>query len=330
MPAITTKSPGGLNVGNKPSVSNLIVLVGDQDAPITKSIGRAKATAVLHSWITDNIPEPVNAPQLEIAGPPAAPESTKQKTSNACQIFKTTASVSYDQQASAVYGNTTEAAWQQKLASIKHFKSIEAAVVGWRGSAATAKADVLKPPTERVANSTAGIMAGLPYFIANVNGATAFNASGRRGNILAIDDDKDWTGVAQPLTKAIIEDFVQIPYESNADMKTIYLGVHLKESINALFGREWTNEKRVNWNVTEIDTSVGVVQLKLHRYLTPKYGLGDVMIGGDFEFAKLAVLHERKEKLVDNVTADTWQLYSSLTLQVSNAAAFAMLVGAAA
>jgi hypothetical protein len=329
MSVLTTIAGGALQVGNKPSVSDLIVLVGDEDAQFYKALERKKATAVIHSWITDTIPAPDNTPYAEISAPPVAPNSTKQKTTNACQIFKTTASVSYDQEASAVYGNSTEAAHQQKLAAIKHFKSIEASLVGYKGTPGTAKADVLLPPVDRASNSTAGIMAGLPYYISTVNGASSFNAGGRFGNILAVDSTKDWTGTVSTLTWDMIEEFVAIPYENGATMKTIYIGNELKRSLNNLVNRQWENDKNVNRDVSTINTSVGKVEIKLHRMLSSTFGLGDVMIGGDFDFAKIAILGERKEKVPTQETATIWQLYSSLTLEVANSTAFAMLAGAA-
>jgi hypothetical protein len=231
--------------------------------------------------------------------------------------------------ATATYGNSTEEAHQKKLATIRHFKSIEAAVLGFKPSSTigTIKADIVAGYTNRQANTTPGIMAGFPYYISRVGGATAFNAAGRFGNILAVDGDKDWTGTPAALTKGMIEDLAKIVYDNGATMKTVYVGASLKRRINELYPRQWANEQSIRSNVLDVDTAVGVIKFKLHRLLSDAYGLGDVMLGGDFEFAKLMILREDIKLLPEIETAKKWLLYSSLTLQVSNAAAFAMLVG---
>lgn len=319
MAIITTSPTGALNKGNKPSVYDLVELIGHDSAPILTTIKRTQAKAVTHSWFIDDIGDIDIKYYTEISAPEASIAHTKQETTNAIQIFKTTAALSFDQNASSVYGNETEAAHQKKKAMKQHLMKQEGALLG------LGRASVYDAPQFRLANTQEGKMAGMPYFLTL---SEASFSSQRRGNIFAIDTNGDGTGTAKALNLDLLDEFAAIPYEKNARMTDIFVGVNLKRKINQLFSRQLSNEKDAQTTVQTIELTTGPVRLHLHPYMTDQYGLGNAILGGDFSFAKWAVLEEINRELPTTDSAKQWEYYTSSCIQVTNAHAFAMMIGA--
>lgn len=319
MSVVTTNDSGLLASGNKPSVYDIVELIGHGSAPILEMIGKTKAAATVHSWIVDNIGDINLSYPKEIDAPAKALEYSKQKTSNAVQIFKTTASVSFDQEASAVYGSESEESHQKKKAAKIHLMKQEGAFLG------IGRESLYDAPEFRQANSFAGKSAGIAYYL--TLDESAFS-KGRRGNILAVDSAKDGTGTPGELNIDIIDEFAAIPYENNARMTDIFLGANLKRKFNKLFARQLSNEKNANLDVVTVELTTGTARVHLHPYMTDKYGLGDAIIGGDFSFAKWAVLQEKNRELPTGNSAKEWEYYLSGCAQITNAKAFAMLIGA--
>lgn len=329
--AVITTQPGSSNliVGNKPSVLDAVILIGRDDAPLLSAFGRgSKVANVTHSWITDKIPSPVHTPGfLEISGAPAAPASTKQKTTNEVEIFKTTFALSYDQLATENYG-PNERAHQRKLAMINHAQKKEYRILGL-GQDPVAKISVFKPPVKR-SDTQEGLMAGLFYYVAL--GETSFTTVGSygwRGHIMAVDSAQNWSGTPTPLTINMLDELVGKPYDSGASVKRIYVGRDMKRAITELFDRTIQHpSKAMNTDVLSIDLSCGSVEVHLHHMLSAKYGLGDVIIACDTRFASFRPLAENIKMLPQMDSSEKQELYISGTLEVRNATAFSILVGA--
>jgi hypothetical protein len=318
MAIVTAASDGKLSAGNRPSVYDVTELIGHDETPILSVLERVKAFGVTHSWIVDEIGDISVGYYKEISAPAAASANTKQETANAVQIFKTTAALSFDQSASGVYNNVSEASWQKKKAAKQHLMKQEAAILG------IGRQTPFDAPVFRKGNSLEGKMAGLPYYIALSQ--TAFT-NRRKGNIFTADDEGNATGDSVPLTLTLLDEFAAIPYESKARMTDIFVGVKLKRKINALFSRQLSSEESAQTTVSSVELTTGKVRIHLHPYMTESYGLADAAIGGDFSYAKWAVLEEINRALPTSDSAEMWELYASATLQATNASAFAMLIG---
>lgn len=327
MAVLTSKNTGQLIAGNREDVLDAVFLIGQDEAPIMTKIGKgSKAKGVLHSWITDRIPEPENKNFVEISAYPAAPKSTKQRTSNAVEIFMRAAGVSYDQSASANYGKD-EMAHQYELAMKAQAKDVEYRILGL-GRSSAVKTAVFMPPQERQDNVTPGKMGGFFYYVSN--GETAWDTSGdygTRGNVLAFDSAKNWSGSLTNVTTAILEEITGKPYDEGARVKDIYVGRVLKAKVNALFARQWVNDKNANLNISQIELTNGIVNVHLHPFLSDKFGLEDVLIAGDFDFAKYAPLLTTIKQVPETETAIKKMLYMSGCLEVRNSAAFSIGVG---
>ena len=187
------------------------------------------------------------------------------------------------------------------------------------------RASIYDAPQFRLANTQEGKMAGMPYFITL---GEAGYTNERRGNIFAVDANGDGTGTTQALNPDLLDEFAAITYEKNARMTDIFVGANLKRKINQLLSRQLSNEKEAQTTVQTIELTTGPVRLHLHPYMTDQYGLGDAILGGDFSFAKWAVLEEMNRELPTTDSAKQWEYYASACIQVTNAYAFAMMIGA--
>ena len=102
----------------------------------------------------------------------------------------------------------------------------------------------------------------------------------------------------------------------------------MKRAINKFATRQWGNEKAINSSVVSLDMDFGKVNFRLHRFLSPKFGLGDVLIAGDFEYMKNGLLVPTELKdVTTSKTAIQKRYYTEGCLEVRNADAFVIGVG---
>ena len=323
--AITTtgfQSPATSREGLKPSVYENIILIGADETPILKLIGTSSVKGIEHSWLTDSLAAPKKNAQLEISDFNDPNKSTIQKTSNAVQIFTSNVSVSRSMQAVATYGGKELEREVGKKAK-EHKLDMEYALFGL-GRDDDAKKSVFKAPAVRT-EATAGEMAGLFYFLAK--GAKTFT-NGKRGNVMAFDSAGDWSGDATVLNEKILSELLQNIWDAGTTPKDVFIGADLKAAINKIATRQFGNEKKINSSVVSLDTDFGNVNFRLHRYLSPKYGLGDCIIAGDFEYMKNGLLVPTELKdVTTSKTAIQKRYYTEGCLEVRNADAFVIGVG---
>lgn len=316
------QSPATSREGLKPSVYDKIILIGADDTPILSKIGKSKVTNITHSWITDRIAKPKFNAQIEISGFTGADKSTKQKTTNAVQIFTNEVSVSRTMQAVATYGGKELEHEVAKMAK-SHKLDIEFSLFGL-GRDTDAKKSVFMEPKNRT-ETEASEMAGFFYFLSK--GETAFTDE-KRGNVLAFDENGDWTGNATELTEKKLNEVLRVIYDSGVKPKDIFVGASLKQAINKFASRQFSNEKFINSSVVSLDTDFGKVNFRLHRFLSDEYGLGDTFIAGDFDYAKNGLLIPTElQDVPTDKTAKQKRYYTECCLEVRNADAFAIGVG---
>lgn len=318
-------APATENVKLKPSIYGTIIQIGADETPILSKIGTSNVTNPLtHSWLTDTLQEPKRNAHPEISGLTEDTRNTTQKTTNALQIFKTEAVVSDALLKAQQYGGN-EMAYQITKRAKEHKLDIEYALLGL-GRDANAKTSVFKGYVQsNTANNLIGEAAGIFFYLAKNDNAFA---NGRRGNILAFDDKGDWSGAATELTEYKLNTILQNIYNSGAKPKDVFLGANLKGAINAWASRILGNEKHYNQSIVTFDTDFGQVTFHLHRMLSDKYGLGDVLIAGDFDFIKHGLYIPTKiSDVITDKTALSKRIYTQSTFEVRNADALAVGVG---
>lgn len=316
------QAPATERVGLKPSVHDAIIQIGATETPLTAKIGKSKAKGIEHSWIIDPIATPTRNPQMEVSDFVGDSKSTKMKRTNAVEIITTDVFVSRDMMEVATYGGK-EMAYEVAKKAKEHALKLEYMKFGL-GRDADAKVSVFSAPAIRT-EATAGEMAGLFYFAAK---GDALFASGKRGNVHAFDSTSNWSGTNTSMTEAHLNTVLQSIWDAGETVKDIYVGANLKAAFNKLASRQLGNEKTVNMQVSSLETDFGTVNIRLSRFLSDAYGLGDVFIAGNFDYLKDAPL---VSTFLDDVptskTGKAKRYYTSCTMEVRNADAFAIGVG---
>lgn len=323
--ALTTtgyQSPATKRVGLKPSVYDKVIMIGWDETPMLTKIGTSSVSGIKHSWIIDPLGDPERKPQLEISDFEGKGKSTKQMRENAVEIATDEVMISRDAQKVATYGGKELPQEVEKKAK-QHKKKFEQMILGI-GRDANVKVSVFKPPVLR-AETTAGESAGMFHFLAK--GKNAFTA-GARGNVLAFDSTSNWTGNATEMTWEMFNQVLQKIYDGGATPKDVFVGSTLKGRINSFVSRQLSNETRTVQVIKSIETDFGAVNIHLSRFLGEQFGLNDVLIAGDFEFMKHGLLVPTMlEDVTTSKTATAKRYYTSSTLEVRNADAFAIGVG---
>ena len=316
-------APATSNVKLKPSVYEKIIQVGATETPLLTKIGTSSVKSpLLHSWISDTFEKPKFNANDEISEFKGETKNTAQKTSNATQIFITEAMVSDALMKANQYGGN-EMAYQIGKKAKEHKLDMEYAILGL-GRDKDVKKSVFKEYIQ-ANGAVKGEMAGLFYYVTKNEAAFA---NGKRGNVLAFDEDKNWGAKPTELTETKLNEILQTIWNSGATPKDVFMGANLKPAINKLATRYLSNEKHVVGRVVSFETDFGTINFHLHRLLSAEYGLGDVLIAGDFEFMKhgLYISTNIKEVPTD-LTAKAKRFYTQSTLEVRNADAFAIGVG---
>ncbi|TEY00966.1 DUF5309 family protein [Campylobacter sp. US33a] len=310
-------APMTKNVKLRSSVYETIIQVGPDETPILSKIGTSSVTnPLLHSWLTDTLAKPKQNKNLEITGLTEVTKNTVQKTSNATQIFKTEAMVSDSLLKARQYGGN-EMAYQMGKKAKEHKLDIEYALFGL-GRDSDTKVSVFKEYVQ-ANESVEGEMAGMFYYIAK--DAKSFSDR-RRGNVLAFDENGDWTGNATELTEDKLNQILQSIWDKGVTAKDVFVGADLKAAINRIATRILGNEK------TSIETDFGVVNFHLHRMLSKENNLADYLIAGDFSFMKHGLYIPTKiSEVPTDKTALAKRIFTQGTLEVRNADAFAIAVG---
>jgi hypothetical protein len=197
------------------------------------------------------------------------------------------------------------------------------------GRDASSKVSVFKAPVT-MNDTTAGEMAGLFYY--GAKGATTF-ASGKRGNVMALDSTGNWTGATTTLTWDILMNILEPIYNAGETPKTLFVGAALKHAINAFvlqYGTRMVDngDKSYSPIVTKLDTDFGSIDIKMHRFLSAKYGLADTVIAGNFDYIKSGLLIPTTlDDVNTDKTMEAKRYETAATLEVRNADAISIGVG---
>ena len=323
LPSMGHTAPATENVKLKPSIYETIIKIGATETPILNKIGTSKVTnPQTHNWLTDTFEEPKKNANLELSKFVGRTKNTTQKTTNATQIFISEIMVSKALIEANQYGGN-EMEYQVGKKAKEHKMDMEYALFGL-GRDFDPKVSVFKgyiKPQEAIS----GEMAGIFHYVSKE--ATRFE-SAKRGNILAFDESGDWKGEATELTEDKLNQILQTIWNNGVSPKDVFLGAELKGAINKFATRILGNETKLVGQVVSLETDFGKVNFHMHRFLSEKYGLGDVLIAGDFEYMKHGLyIPTVIEDVTTDITAKAKRLYTQSTLEVRNADAFAIGVG---
>jgi len=130
-------------LGNREDLIDVVTRVAVEETPFLSSIGKKKATGVLHEWMTETLDTPADNAQIEGSAAAFGTLTPRVRLGNYCQISRKTGSISKTQEVVSKAGVASEYAHQLKKATTELARDIERA--HWQGvkvagaSAATAR-----------------------------------------------------------------------------------------------------------------------------------------------------------------------------------------------
>ncbi len=204
----------------------------------------------------------------------------------------------------------------------EHKQDMEFALLGLDRDS-DVKKSVFKAPVERVGDSVASEMGGVFHLLAK--GKVNFSG-GYRGNVRAFDTNGDWSGEASLLDDKALNEFLQDIWDRGGNPKDVFIGATLKRAINKMFERQLNaGGKKASTFITAVETDFGIVNFRLHRMLSANYGLGDVMLCGDFSYMKHGLfIPTRLENITTDRTSKSKRYFTESTLDADT---FGIAVG---
>jgi hypothetical protein len=143
-PKAAARSPSATgnagNVGEREDLANFISMISRDETPFLSSIGRTKATAILHEWQTDELAAPTSSAVADGASYTAVnaaqnAEPFRTRLANACQINSKTVTVTGTKRAVDQAGVADEYAYQLKKRGIEMKRDQEFDLVhSWQSS----------------------------------------------------------------------------------------------------------------------------------------------------------------------------------------------------
>jgi len=305
MAILTTNS--GVSVGNKPSVLDLVKLQGAFDTPLFSSFTSGKCSNIIHSWITDKLRAYGDNAQTEISDTTDYSDGSKVLNTNTTQIFTTDVKVSKSQEATSTYGAKS---LQHELmkGSKEHAKDIEFALLGLGNTT------IFTDYVARIANTTAGRMAGIFKFIPDAN---SINVT---GTDVSRAPDADLV-----LSYDVFQSILEPIWQEGGEATSVYTGPALKKVINqfdagnAVVSRVINDSTNYDPRITKVSTDFGIVDVKLHRYFIAANALDKTILAGDFKTCTTRnLITTDLESISNSDTATVKRYYTECTLEVLN------------
>lgn len=132
-------SGNGTNVSEREDLANFISMISRDETPFLSSIGKTKATAVLHEWQTDELATPVSGAQAEgvsysTVNAAQVAEIYRTRLANYTQINSKTVTVTGTKRAVDQAGVADEYAYQLKKRGTELQRDVEYDLVGFGSS----------------------------------------------------------------------------------------------------------------------------------------------------------------------------------------------------
>ena len=298
-------------IGMREDLSDLIYNISPTDTPFMSSIGKTKATAVLHEWQTDSLDAAVltNA-AVEGAAASDATMSPTVRVGNRTQIFQKTIKISGTLDAVDKAGRKSEKAYQLAKASAEVKRDIEVTL--------------LSNQTATNGNSsTARKLGGLQAWLAT-NGDFGVGGSGG-----SLGTTARTNGTNRTFTEAELKTVIKEVYQSGGNPKVLMVNPGHKQTVSAFAGiaaqryMAPSNEPTTIIGAADVYLSdFGTVSVVPNRFMTSTNTGDEVAFVVDPDMAAVAYLRPfQTNELAKTGDAEMTQLLAELTLEVKNQAA---------
>ena len=205
-------------IGQREDLSDVIYSISPTDVPFMSSIGKTKATAVLHEWQVDSLAAAsLSNAAVEGADASSATLAVTTRAGNRTQIFQKTVQIAGTLEAVDKAGRKSEKAYQLAKASSEVKRDMELTLLSNQLAAAGD-------------SSTARTLGGLQAWLATNGDFGTSGVAGASGTTARTD------GTDRTFTEAILKTVVKEVYTAGGNPKVLMVNPAHKQTVSAFAG----------------------------------------------------------------------------------------------
>ena len=302
-------------IGMREDLSDVIYNISPTDTPFFSSIGKTKATAVLHEWQVDSLSAP-SLSNFAVEGATAsdATMSPTTRVGNRTQIAQKTIKISGTLQSVDKAGRKSEKAYQLAKASSEIKRDMETSVLS---NQIAANGD----------SSTARKLGGLQAWLnTNYSGGTD-GVAGSLGTTARVN------GTNRTFTEALLQSVVKSVYAAGGNPKVLMVNPAHKQVVSAFTGiaaqRFMAPSNTPTTIVSAADvylSDFGAISIVPNRFMTSTNSCDETAFVLDPDMAAIAYLRPfQTNELAVTGDNESTQLLAEYTLEVKNQAAHGII-----
>ena len=302
-------------IGMREDLSDVIYSISPTDTPFMSSIGKTKATAVLHEWQTDSLAA-ATLSNFAVEGDTAsdATMSPTTRVGNRCQIAQKTVKISGTLQAVDKAGRKSEKAYQLAKASSEIKRDMETTLLSNQIAA-------------NGNSTTARKLGGLQAWLnTNYSGGTD-GVAGASGTTARTN------GTNRTFTETLLKTVVKEVYASGGNPKVLMVNPAHKQLVSAFTGiaaqRFMAPSNTPTTIISAADvylSDFGAISIVPNRFMTSTNSCGETAFIVDPDMAAVAYLRPfQTNELAITGDNESTQLLAEYTLEVRNEAAHGIL-----
>jgi hypothetical protein len=290
--------------GQREDLSDIIYNISPTDTPLMSSIGKTKATAVLHEWQVDSLAAAsLSNAAVEGADASSATLAVTTRAGNRTQIFQKTIQIAGTLEAVDKAGRKSEKAYQLAKASSEVKRDMELTLLS---NQIASNGD----------STTARTLGGLQAWL-NTNGD--FGTSGVAG---ASGTTARTEGTDRTFTEALLKTVVKEVYTSGGNPKVLMVNPAHKQTVSAFAG---IAAQRYMAPSNEATTIIGAADVP-NRFMNATNACDETAFVVDPDMLAIAYLRPfSTNELAKAGDSEKTQLICEATLEVKNEAAHGII-----
>jgi len=302
-------------IGQREDLSDVIYNISPTETPFMSSVGKTKATAVLHEWQIDSLAAAATNAAVEGAAASDITVTPTTRVTNRTQISEKTIKISGTMEAINKAGRKSEKAYQLAKVSSELKRDMEKALLN----------NTVKSAGN---SSTARVLGGLQTWLSTGYVGGTSGVAGSLGSTARV------SGTDAAFTEAMVKTAVKAAYTAGGSPTILMTTPTQKVNISAFTGvaaqRYMAPANKPTTIIGAADvylSDFGTLSVVPNRFLTADAGdSGEVAFILDPEMAAVAYLRPfQTNELAKSGDADVTQLLVEYTLEVKNEAAHAII-----
>ena len=301
-------------IGQREDLSDVIYNISPTDTPLMSTIGKSKATAVLHEWQLDSLAAAGLNIAVEGATASDATMSPTTRVGNRCQISQKTIKISNTLQAVDKAGRKSEKAYQLAKGSAEIKRDMELTLlsnqVATNGNSSTARA-----------------LGGLQAWLSTSYSGGTSGVAGSLGTTARTN------GTNRTFTEAILQAVVKSVYAAGGNAKILMVTPAHKQTVSAFTGiaaqRYMAPSNAPTTIIGAADvylSDFGTLSVVPSRFMNSVNSADDVAYVLDPDMAAIAYLRPfQTNELAVTGDNESTQLLAEFTLEVKNEAAHGII-----